>query len=66
MKCDERGCKKEALTNMIIRDHLGRPIIAIRVCQAHLKKLYDSKFFDGELLRQQREEAEKILKPGKP
>ncbi|GEM_PF-6560091 len=61
MKCDTAGCKKEAVTNMLIRDHVKRPIIVIRVCKDHLKKLYDSKFFEGELLKEQRAEAEKIL-----
>ncbi len=61
MKCDTGNCKEEAVTNMLIRDYVNTPIIVIRVCREHLQKLYDSKFFEGELLKQQREEAEKIL-----
>ncbi len=61
MKCDTGKCKKEAVTNMIIRDYLNRPIIVIRVCCEHLGKLYDSGFFEGEFLKQEKEEAEKLL-----
>ncbi|MBI4170731.1 MAG: hypothetical protein HY514_03485 [Candidatus Aenigmarchaeota archaeon] len=61
MKCDTGKCKKEAATNMIIRDYLNRPIIVIRVCREHLEKLYQSGFFSGGMLKQQREEAEKVL-----
>ena len=61
MKCDTGKCKKEAVTNMLIRDYANRPIIVIRVCKDHLQKLYDNKFFEGEMLKQQKEEAEKSL-----
>lgn len=61
MKCDTRSCGREAVTNMLIRDYLNRPIIVIRVCKEHLEKLYNSGFFEGEVLRQQREDAERLL-----
>ncbi len=66
MKCDTGRCKKEAVTNMLIRDYMKRPIIVIRVCKEHLKKLYDSEFFEGEMLKEQRAEAEKILQNKDP